>query len=438
MEGTVLLPDVTRPTVATYDSRVNEDTLRTLMLVVTIAAMSPFISDLAQRWTRLPGVVVEIVLGIIIGPHVLGWATLDEVVAVLAEMGLVFLIFLAGFEIDVARVRGRPVKLAVTGWLISLALGTGLATALWALDVTVGIRFVAIALTTTAIGTLLPILGDARVLPTRFGAYVLAGGAMGEIGPIIAISLALTSDKPGKTTIVLAAFAAIAGVAAVMATRPTPPRLVRLITKTMHTSAQLGVRLCVLMCVGLVWVAGEFGLDVLLGAFAAGMIARVFLVTQASTNVEVEALEHGDAIDARAEVQTRLESLGFGFFIPLFFVISGVKFNLAALESVGTLLKIPMFLALFLIVRGVPALLYRKDLPAAHVRALALFQAAGLPLLVVITGLGVEKGMMRSDNAAALVGAGLVSVVVFPILGLSLYSKAHHVESSSSELPHHA
>lgn len=212
----------------------------------------------------------------------------------------------------------------------------------------------------------------------------------------------------------------------------------RLINKTMHTSAQLGVRLCVLMCVGLVWIAGEFGLDVLLGAFAAGMIARVFLVTQASTHVVATALEHGDSVDTRAEVQSRLESLGFGFFIPLFFVVSGVKFDLAALESPGTLLKIPMFLALFLVVRGLPALLYRKDLPAAHVKALALFQAAGLPLLVVITSLGVEKGMMRSDNAAALVGAGLVSVVVFPILGLGLYSKAHHIESLEPELPRRA
>jgi predicted permease len=118
-------------------------------------------------------------------------------------------------------------------------------------------------------------------------------------------------------------------------------------------------------------------------------------------------------------------------------VISGVKFNLAALESLGTLAKVPMFLALFLVVRGLPALLYRKDLPGAHVKALALFQSAGLPLIVVITGLGVEKGMMRSDNAAALVGAGLLSVVVFPILGLGLYSKAHHVESAETELPHH-
>jgi Kef-type K+ transport system membrane component KefB len=128
-------------------------------------------------------------------------------------------------------------------------------------------------------------------------------------------------------------------------------------------------------------------------------------------------------IDHRHEVQTRLESLGFGFFIPLFFVISGVKFDLAALEHLGTLLKLPMFLVLFLVVRGLPAWLYRHDLPPNSMRALGVLQSAGLPLLVVITGLGVESGQMRSDNAAALVGAGLLSVIIFPIVGLALHAK---------------
>ena len=167
------------------------EALRSLVLIVAIAALSPLLSDVARRWTRLPGVVVEIFLGILIGPHVLGWVHLDEVIEVLSEMGLVLLIFLAGFEIDPEEVRGRPVKLAVNGWLLSLAVGTGVAVMLHALDVTSGIRFVAIALTTTAIGTLLPILGDAGILPTPLGRNFLASGAIGELGPIVAITLSL-------------------------------------------------------------------------------------------------------------------------------------------------------------------------------------------------------------------------------------------------------
>lgn len=396
------------------------EVLQTLVLVVTIAALSPFISDLSKRWTRLPGVVVEIILGIIIGPQVLGWAHLNEIITVLAEMGLVFLIFLAGFEIDLQRVKGKPVKLAVLSWLASLALGTAIAFALFSMGVTVSIRFVAIALTTTAIGTLLPILGDAGVLPTRFGAFILAGGAMGEIGPIIAISIALTSDDVGRSAWVILVFALLAMAAAVIATRPAPPRAIRLISSTLHSSAQLGVRLSVLLCVLLVWVASRFDLDILLGAFSAGMIARIFLVSQTMDAAGEQAAD----VDHRHEIQTRLESIGFGFFIPLFFVISGVKFDIEALGHPGTLLKVPLFLALLLIVRGLPALLYRRELPLQSVKALGMLQSAGLPLLVVITGLGVESGQMRSDNAAALVGAGLLSVVIFPMIGLAWQAKA--------------
>lgn len=391
----------------------NSDTVQTLLLVVAVAAISPLVADLVRRFVRLPGVVVEIVLGIIIGPRVLGWAHLDEVIGVLAELGLVLLIFLAGFEVDLHEVRGAPARLAVKGWLVSLALGIGVAWGLHALGVTSGVRFVAVALTTTAIGTLLPIVGDAGLLGTRFGSFFMAGGAIGEIGPIVAISLALTSQQPARAATVLAVFTAIALAAGFLASRTTPPHFVRLIGHTLHTSGQLGVRISVLLCGLLVWVAFRFDLDVLLGAFAAGMIARLFL-----------GADEGDGVDHLREVQTRLESLGFGFFIPLFFVVSGMKFDLDALADLGTLLKVPMFLALFLVVRGLPALLYRTELGRNEMVSLGLLQSAALPLVVVITGLGVADGLMRPDNAAALVGAGLLSVVVFPIVALSFHGRS--------------
>jgi Kef-type K+ transport system membrane component KefB len=390
---------------------VEPEALRTLVLIVSIATLSPFISDIAKRWTRLPGVVVEIALGMVIGPHLLGWAHLDEVIRMLAEMGLEFLIFLAGFEVDPNQVKGRPAKLAVGGWAVSLVLGITVAVVLNALDVTSGIRFVAIALTTTAIGTLLPILGDAGILHTRLGTNALASGAMGELGPIVAISLALTTDNPARSVAVLVAFATIAVATGWVATRGARPRTVELIARTLHSSGQLGVRICVLLCVLLVWVASSFGLDVLLGAFAAGMVARLFLVGHSD-----DEAEH----DHRQEVQHRLEALGFGFFIPLFFVVSGVRFDLGALADAGALAKVPLFLVLFLLVRGLPALLYRGDLSQRDVGALALLQAAALPLLVVITTIGIETGRMRSDNAAAMVGAGLLSVVLFPIIALAI------------------
>lgn len=389
------------------------ETLQTLLVVVVIAALSPLVSDVARRFTRLPGVVVEIALGIIVGPKVLGWAHLGEVVGVLAELGLVLLIFLAGFEVDLHEVKGAPARLAVRGWLVSLVLGIAVAWGLHWLDVTSGVRFVAVALTTTAIGTLLPIVGDAGVLGTRFGTFFMAGGAVGEIGPIVAISLALTSQRPARAAAVLAAFAVITLGAGYLASKTTPPHFVRLIGRTLHTSGQLGVRISVFLCGLLVWLAFRFDLDVLLGAFAAGVIARLFL-----------GADQGDGAGHLHEVQTRLESLGFGFFIPLFFVVSGMRFDIGALADVGTLLKVPMFLALFLVVRGLPALLYRKELDRNAVLSLGVLQSAALPLVVVITGLGVADGLMRPDNAAALVGAGLLSVVVFPIAGLAFHERS--------------
>ena len=397
----------------------SSEALRTLVLIVAIAVLSPFAADVVRRWIRIPGVVIEIVCGMLIGPHVLGWAHLDEVIEVLAEMGLVFLIFLAGFEIDPDEVKGRPVTRAVQGWLVSLGLGIVVAFGLHALDVTQSVRYVAIALTTTAIGTLLPILGDAGVLRTDLGRNVLASGAMGELGPIVAISVALTTDSPGRTAVVLGVFAAVTVAVGWIATREAKPRTVLLIARTLHSSGQLGVRICVLLCVLMVWTAAEFGLDVLLGAFAAGMVARLFLVEHTPD----EALAAPHAFDHREEVQHRIEALGFGFFIPLFFVVSGVRFDLGSLADPVQLVKAPLFLAMFLLVRGTPALLYRRELGRHEVRALALLQASALPLLVVITQIGVSTGEMRADNAAGMVGAGLLSVIAFPIVAMAIHQR---------------
>lgn len=397
----------------------SSEALRTLVLIVAIAVLSPFAADVVRRWIRIPGVVIEIVCGMLIGPHVLGWAHLDEVIEVLAEMGLVFLIFLAGFEIDPDEVKGRPVTRALQGWLVSLGLGIVVAFGLHALDVTQSVRYVAIALTTTAIGTLLPILGDAGVLRTDLGRNVLASGAMGELGPIVAISVALTTDSPGRTAVVLGVFAAVTVAVGWIATREAKPRTVLLIARTLHSSGQLGVRICVLLCVLMVWTAAEFGLDVLLGAFAAGMVARLFLVEHTPD----EALAAPHAFDHREEVQHRIEALGFGFFIPLFFVVSGVRFDLGSLADPVQLVKVPLFLAMFLLVRGTPALLYRRELGRHEVRALALLQASALPLLVVITQIGVSTGEMRADNAAGMVGAGLLSVIAFPIVAMAIHQR---------------
>ena len=248
-----------------------------------------------------------------------------------------------------------------------------------------------------------------RRAATPVFALILAVGTVGEFLPIVAIALLLTSDNPGATALLLVVFIVLAVGATLVATRARSPRVVGLMQRHLNSSAQLPVRVAVLMVVGLVWVASHLGLDVLLGAFAAGIIVRLFT-----------------AGEEQHAVGSKLEAIGFGFLVPIFFVVSGMKFDLDALTSdPTTLLRVPLFLALFLVVRGLPALLlYRKDLPRPDRAALAFFSATALPLVVVITGIGLDTGRMRPENAAALVGAGMLSVLLFPLIGFAIRRRA--------------
>ena len=306
---------------------------------------------------------------------------------------------------------------ATIGWAISLALAFAFAYVAVSTGFGLSTLFIGLCLTTTALGTLLPMLRDAGVAETRFGAYILAIGTVGEFGPIVAIALLLTSNNPLSTTVLLVAFVAVALVAALLATRHQPPRVVDVLRRNLHSSAQLPVRVSVLLIVLLVWLASALNLDVLLGAFAAGIVVRLF-----------SAGDDGDVI------RVKLEAIGFGFLVPVFFIVSGMNFDLDALRNdPATLLRLPVFLGLFLVVRGVPALLlYRNDVERSEVMPLALFSATALPLIVVITTLGVEKGRMLPGNAAALVGAGMLSVLIYPLIGFATLRRAGRLPATST------
>ncbi len=222
--------------------------------------------------------VAEIFLGIVVGPELLGLAEADSFIKALSTFGLAFLFFLAGIEIDFERIRGAPVRAAVAGWLVSLALGLGIALALHLTGVIDATILVAIALTTTTLGTLMPILRDAGILDQRFGNFVVGAGAAGEFGPLVLVSviLAFEADEPLRA-LLLFAFAAIVVAATLLALRARPARIVRLVETTMGTSGQLAVRLSLLLVVALAALASEFGLDVILGAFAAGIVVGIVI-----------------------------------------------------------------------------------------------------------------------------------------------------------------
>ena len=383
-----------------------DTSLSSLVLIALVAVAAPVVADLLERWVRIPSVVLEIAGGIVVGP-VLTIAHDDEVIGFLSQLGLATLMFLAGLEIDLARVRGRPLQRAVTGWLSSLVLGVALGLALTGIDGPRSGLIVGLAVTTTALGTLLPILRDNGELRTDFGTEVLAGAAVGELGPLVAIALLLSTDRPAHTVAVLIAFVAIALGAAALVVRPRGKRIGRLLDATLETSGQLAVRVVVLLLVTMVWVAAELGLDILLGAFAAGMVFRVF---------------SAGASDREAEmVEAKLQGLGFGFLIPVFFIVSGIRFDLDALvEDPVILVAVPAFVVVFLVIRGGPAFLQQRAWPLSDRLALCCYLATELPLVVVITGIGVETGRLSTATAAALVAAAMVSVLTLPLAAARL------------------
>ena len=374
------------------------------LTVVVVAALASLVAGVVSTRVPLPVVVVEIVLGICVGPDLLGLADPDEFLEFFSSLGLGMLFFFAGYEIDFERIRGSPLRLGVLGWLLSLVLAYALGGLLAWAGIVLSLLFTGSALATTAIGTLIPVLSDAGELRTRFGTFLLAAGAVGEFGPILLITLVFSTKGAATNAVILVAFVALAVLAAVFAVRGVG-RSWDLLDRTLETSGQLAIRMAVVMVFALGALAASLGLDLLLGGFVAGVIARIALKGR-----EVEVLE------------SKLTAIGYGFFIPFFFVVSGIKFDLTALtENPLRLLELPLFLALFLVVRGVPALvLYRGVLDRGDRASLAVFSATALPLVVAITTIAVEEGHMRSSTAASLVGAGILSTAILPIVGLRM------------------
>ena len=385
-----------------------------LCAIAVIAAAVPLIVGLL----RLP--VAEVVLllaaGVVVGPQVLGWVQITPSIILLAEIGMAFLFFAAGLELEKHAIRGRSGRLALVGWLTSVVLACLAAGILESLGIIRDFLGVAIALTSTALGTLLPVLRDKGLLKTPFGTYFMGAGAIGEFGPVLAISILLSTKSPGMAVVAIVTFA---GVALAFVKIPGWLRTDRIVSIVEHghgTSSQTAVRLTVFLLVALVAAAEFFGLDVALGAFVAGIILKLL------------SDETHDSL-----LLTKLTGLAFGLFIPLFFVVSGAKLDVASIiENPGLLL---LFTVLLLVVRGVPQfLIYRRAIPETRERArFSLYVATALPIIVAVTSIELEAGIMLPEVGAALVGAGALSVLIFPLVAQSLAPKGTAQDDERAE-----
>jgi Kef-type K+ transport system membrane component KefB len=400
-----------------------------LLIVVAVAVAAPLVIGFLPR-LRTPAVVLEIIGGIIIGPSVLGWVHVDLPVQILALFGLAFLLFLAGLEIDVHRLRGPLLRFAVLGYLVTLVLGYGAGASFVAAGWVSQPLLLAIALSATSLGLVVPVLKDAGQVRSQVGQTALAAASIADFAAIMLLSLFFSSSggSTGARVVVLGAFAglvAATGLAVSGAARSM--RLGQVLVRLQDTTAEIRVRFAVLLLVAFTALAERFGLESILGAFLAGAI--VGLVDRDSTS--------------HPHFRTKLEAIGYGFLIPVFFVTSGVRLDLTGLlHSPSALARVPLFLLALLVVRGVPALLGLRTNGPRSTLALGLLQATSLPFIVTATQIGVILGKITPVTAAALVCAGLLSVLIFPLLALSLLRRDQPapagtaVETTSVPEPH--
>jgi Kef-type K+ transport system membrane component KefB len=388
-----------------------------LLIVAAIAVCAPLLVGLV-RWIRVPAVVLEILAGIAIGPSGLGWVEIDLPIQILALIGLAFLLFLAGLEIDVAGLRGPVLRRAGLGFGITLVLGVIAGLAFHAGGAVKSPLLIAVALSATSLGLVVPVLKDAGQVDEPLGQLTIAGASVADFGGIVLLSLLFSemAASVGSTLTLLGLFALLAAaVGLALARAEHSVRLSAVLVRLQDTTAEIRVRLAVLLLIGFVALAEHLGLETILGAFLAGAILHL---------VDKDTATHPN-------FRLKLEAIGYGFVVPVFFISSGLRFDLdALLGSPSAFAKVPMFLLALLVVRGIPAALYVPEVGRRGALAAGLLQATSLPFLVTVTQIGVALDEIRPDTAAALVTAGLLSVIIFPLVALSLLGGRQLEESS--------
>ena len=380
-----------------------------LLIVVAAGLLAPLALGFFPR-VRLPPIVLELVLGIVIGPSVLGWVKPDLPVSILALVGLAFLLFLSGLEVDLERVRGRILRLTSIGFAVSFAIAIVLGLALDAGGFVGSPLFLAIVLVASSVGVIAPVLKDSGNISSSFGQLVLAGVSIAEFGSIILLSLFFSSKGSTSTAgtlillggfglVVLVVGLAIAGVEHSMS-------LGRVLKRLQDTTAEIRVRAAFVLLIGFSALAEEVGLETILGAFAAGALLSLIDRDKAMTH---------------PQFRVKLDAVGFGVFIPIFFVTSGVRFDLSALfASASTVARVPLFLLAIYLARGLPALVYVRLVGRSQALIAGVLQATSLTFIVAATQIGLAQGVVSRASAAGLIAAGLLSVAISPTLGLVL------------------
>lgn len=395
------------------DQHLLVDNLTSVWWIILVAALAPIFALISRRY--VPDVVWLLAFGVIIGPNMLGLAEQTEAVEFLRELGMGFLFLLAGFEVSTSDMRARQGKHAALTWMICIALGAGAGLLLTNFEFRVAI-VLAIASTSTALGTLLPILKDSGEMNTPLGRATMTHGAYGELLPIVAMSLLLSTFATWQASLILIVFAIIAVLIVGIPIRfiRRVPLLGKAVVSVSNTTMQTTLRMTVFALVTLMLLTAIFELDIALGAFSAGLLLNVVFKTFSP--------EQGE------EVAHKVEILGFSFLIPIFFVTSGMGINLSQVFGEWQLLL--GFIALIAIVRGLVVFLrerwsntYSGIESSREQIALGLYSATGLPIIVAVTQIAASSEIIDQGTAATMVTSGALTVLIFPLIANFILKK---------------
>lgn len=394
-----------------------------VLVVGIVSVLVPVILGFVPALT-VPGAVLEVIAGIVIGPSVLGWVHIDVAITVLADLGLGMLLFLAGLEIDLAQLRGSLGRLAGMGFAASAVLGIGAGFALTGAGLGGRPLFLAVVLMSTSAGLLLPLLKDAGEEATRFGQLVMAAAALAEVATILLLSLLFSaaSRTTASRLASLAIFLCLLGALALALSRVRRlAALERLLDRLENRSAQLRVRATLTLALAFGVLAYQFGFASILGAFAAGLLVRATDLTGPHPHPQFEL---------------KLQGIGFGFLIPIFFIATGIKFDLRALVShPSALVEVPVFLVALLVVRGLPAVAFVRMFGRRRAVVAGLMEATSLTFVIVATEIGVAARLISTVTSASLLAAGLLSAAIFPTVALRLLAQPQPQADPADPLP---
>jgi Kef-type K+ transport system membrane component KefB len=391
-----------------------------LLIVVTLACLVPVLLSSVRGRLAIPLIVGEIVAGMIVGRSGFGWVSPDNgALVLLKELGFVVLMFLSGMEIDVRSLRGaaplersnwRPFPVAVLNFALTLFLAGVCAVGLQWVGATANPWMMGLILSTTALGVVVPILKEAGLSRTVYGQTILLATVIADFVTMFLISVLVAIISRGLTAEILLVFLLFVAffVAARFGTFLSRVEwLQKAIEELSHATAQIKVRAAFSILLIFVALAETLGIEIIVGAFLAGAIVSLL-----RTPEDKELVSH-------------LEAIGFGFFIPIFFVMVGVDFNLPALlSSPGALLSVPLLLIVAVAVKVLPALVLLVNHTLREALAAGALMCPRLSLIIAAAAIGEKLGVIDESVNAGIVLIAIVTVTAAPLVFLRIFPAA--------------